>query len=352
MFSAKLSPQHWFSAEFCYSLCQQKSHLVSLTPDSIVVRESPSLHASAENIAWQPVPMVAPREHTASLIVTCEGLSLEKVYQVYSAIQPHVVIDDIQMRAVGVGKAVAKLRLVEGDLDTIREEIEQLCQQFQVEIALLQSAPDITKPGILLMDMDSTVIQVECIDEIARLADIGDEVAEVTELAMQGKLDFTESLYQRVACLKGIDENLLQGIRDRLPLMPGIISLLDTLKQNGWIVAIASGGFTYFADYLKQRLGLDYAVSNTLDIQSGKLTGKVNGAVVDAVVKAQTLEKLMLEHGIDRQQTIAIGDGANDLKMMQVANLGVAYHAKPIVSKQASCAIRYSGLDTVLAYLV
>jgi len=203
----------------------------------------------------------------------------------------------------------------------------------------------------MVMDMDSTLIAVECIDEIAKLAGLGDKVAEITELAMQGKLDFKESLYNRVACLKGVDVSLLEGIRDRLPLMPGVSKLISYMHRHQWNVAIASGGFTFFADYLKERLSLVDAVSNVLKVENGKLTGEVIGDVVDANVKAQTLQRLAQKFDIAATQTIAVGDGANDLVMMQAAAFGVAYHAKPVVRQQASVAIRFGGLDTLLDYL-
>ncbi|MBC3766892.1 phosphoserine phosphatase SerB [Neptunicella marina] len=216
---------------------------------------------------------------------------------------------------------------------------------------LTGQAPGIDQPGLLLMDMDSTMIACECIDEIAKLTGAAESVAKVTEQAMQGKLDFAQSLYQRVACLEGVDVTLLKSIRDRLPIMPGLSVLIRELKQAGWKVAVASGGFTFFADYLKQRFELDSATANVLEQQDGKLTGKVLGQVVDAKVKAQTLKTLAKDFGIDESQTIAMGDGANDLVMMQAAGLGVACHAKPIVRQQADVAIRSSNLDTLLHLL-
>ena len=229
--------------------------------------------------------------------------------------------------------------------------LETVAISLQLELAWLRSMPSLSKPGLLLMDMDSTVIAIECIDEIAQLAGVGAEVSEVTELAMQGKLDFAESLNNRVACLAGADQAILKQVRDALPLMPGIMRLLSVLKAHGWKVAIASGGFTYFADYLKERLGLDAARANILTIENGKLTGTVTGGIVDAKVKAETLLELAADFDIAPEQTIAMGDGANDLVMMDAAALGVAYHAKPVVREKADTAIRFAGLDTMLWYL-
>lgn len=237
------------------------------------------------------------------------------------------------------------------DFNVSQQAINAWCIDNQIEAGLVTRAPSLSAPGLLLMDMDSTTIQIECIDEIAKLAGVGEQVAEVTELAMQGKLDFSQSLIQRVGTLAGQNQNILSQVLDELPLMPGLTKLVEELKQRGWRVAIASGGFTYFADHLKDTLDLDAAVANELEIKEGTLTGKVLGNIVDAQVKADTLLKLQSEFGISDQQTIAMGDGANDLVMMKAAAFGVAYKAKPIVSKQADVAIHHTGLDTLLHWL-
>ena len=226
-----------------------------------------------------------------------------------------------------------------------------LANDFHLEIALLADAPKLAVAGLLVMDMDSTVIAVECIDEIATLAGVGEKVAEVTERAMQGELDFAQSLVSRVACLQGLSVSALAKVRDQLPLMPGLMRLINELQSNRWHVAIASGGFTYFADHLKQRLGFDEAVANVLTIDSDKLTGEVDGRIVDANVKAETVDDLAERWQISTSQTIAMGDGANDLVMMKRAQLGIAYKAKPIVQAKADSSVRFSGLDTALFYL-
>jgi phosphoserine phosphatase len=232
--------------------------------------------------------------------------------------------------------------------NNINTLIEDVANRFSVEVCLVNKTPSLAQPGLLLMDMDSTVIAVECIDEIAELAGVGEQVSAVTVLAMQGKLDFTQSLRTRVACLANADESILQQVRDALPLMPGVANLVNILKSYEWKVAIASGGFSYFADYLQVRLNLDAAVANDLEVQGARLTGKVQGNIVDANVKAQTLKSLAEQWSILPSQTIAMGDGANDLVMMNAAALGVALHAKPIVRQQADIAIRRGGLDSLL----
>ena len=244
------------------------------------------------------------------------------------------------------------IRLSDRLSSTENTSLYQYCNDNNVDlIECVDAKPTLLKPGLVVLDMDSTSITIECIDEIAKLADVGDEVAEITELAMQGKLDFSESLRSRVSKLKGIDVSLLDSIANDLPLMPGMAALTNAFKQHGWRVAIASGGFTYFADNLKMQLGLDAAVSNTLVIEDGKLTGEVTGTIVDAQVKADTIEVLAKEFDIELSQTIAIGDGANDLVMMKKAALGIAYHAKPVVQQQADVAINYGDLRSVIALL-
>ncbi|KHT49027.1 phosphoserine phosphatase [Vibrio sinaloensis] len=241
-----------------------------------------------------------------------------------------------------------EVALMEGQLTPEHEEI---LQALELDYARLQDIPDLSKPGLVVFDMDSTAIQIECIDEIAKLAGVGEEVAEVTERAMQGELDFEQSLRQRVGKLAGADEAILEQVRSVLPLMPDLPELIQTLKRFGWKTAIASGGFTYFSDHLQEMLSLDHAQSNQLEIVDGKLTGNVIGEVVSAQTKADILVQLAEQYDIELHNTIAVGDGANDLTMMAAAGLGVAYHAKPKVEQQAQTAIRYHGLGGLICVL-
>ena len=227
----------------------------------------------------------------------------------------------------------------------------KFAHDVEVDIAKLDFSPKLSQAGLLVMDMDSTAIQIECIDEIAKLAGVGELVSAITESAMRGELDFEQSLRRRVGTLKGAAESILQQVRENLPLMPGLVETIQTLQKYGWKTAIASGGFTYFADYLKALLQLDFAASNQFDIEDGKLTGLVKGDVVDAQYKAKTLQRLLEEYGIDSQHSIAIGDGANDLAMMSVAGLGVAFHAKPKVQQQAQIVVNFADLTALLCLL-
>ena len=227
----------------------------------------------------------------------------------------------------------------------------KFAHDVEVDIAKLDFSPKLSQAGLLVMDMDSTAIQIECIDEIAKLAGVGELVSAITESAMRGELDFEQSLRCRVGTLKGAPESILQQVRENLPLMSGLVETIQTLQKYGWKTAIASGGFTYFADYLKDLLQLDFAASNQFDIEDGKLTGLVKGDVVDAQYKAKMLQRLLEEYGIDSQHSIAIGDGANDLAMMKVAGLGVAFHAKPKVQQQAQIVVNFADLTALLCLL-
>ncbi|PFG55447.1 phosphoserine phosphatase [Vibrio sp. ES.051] len=241
-----------------------------------------------------------------------------------------------------------EVALMAGDLTPQHETI---LQSLNLDYASLNEVPDLSTTGLIVFDMDSTAIQIECIDEIAKLAGVGQEVAEVTERAMLGELDFEQSLRQRVGKLKGADEAILEQVRSRLSFMPDFEALIATLKALGWKTAIASGGFTYFSDHIKNKVDLDFAQSNQLEVINGKLTGKVIGDVVTAQMKSDILVELADEYEIEQHNTVSVGDGANDLLMMSVAGLGIAYHAKPKVEAQAQAAIRFAGLGGVLCIL-
>jgi phosphoserine phosphatase len=227
-------------------------------------------------------------------------------------------------------------------------DVKAFCASQQIDCALVQDAHRLQKLGLCVMDMDSTLIAIECIDEIADMMNLKPQVSEITEAAMRGELDFAASLRKRVALLEGLPETALQRVIDeRLRFNPGAQAWIDACRQHGIRTMVVSGGFTFFANHVKAKLGLDYAVSNTLEIVDGKLTGQIVGDIVDAQRKADELIKLRDQLGLAAAQTIAIGDGANDLKMMAVAAVGVAYHAKPVVQEQAMYALNVVGLDGV-----
>ncbi len=235
---------------------------------------------------------------------------------------------------------------------TILPAVQQFCAEQKIDCAYVQDHQLINKYRLCVMDMDSTLISIECIDEIADMVGIKPQVAAITERAMQGELDFAQSLRERVALLKGLQESdLMRVLNERLKLNPGAKEWIETCKNNNITTLLVSGGFNFFADRVKAMLGLDYAVANSLEIIDGKLTGNILGNIVDAQTKADELIKLRDHLGLTAAQTIAIGDGANDLKMMSVAGIGVAYHAKPVVQAQATYALNHVGLDGVINLL-
>jgi len=232
------------------------------------------------------------------------------------------------------------------------DEIKMFCAEQNIDVALVPDKQRLSRFGLCVMDMDSTLIAIECIDEIADMMGIKPQIAEITEAAMRGELDFSESLKKRVALLKGLEESALQRVIDeRLKLNPGVREWIETCKANNIKTMVVSGGFTFFTQHVKEMLGLDYAVSNTLEIVDGKLTGNVMGDIVDAQRKADELIKLRDQLELSPEQTIAIGDGANDLKMMDVAGIGIAYHAKPVVQDQATYALNQVGLEGAINLL-
>lgn len=204
---------------------------------------------------------------------------------------------------------------------------------------------------LICFDMDSTLIETEVIDELAIRAGVGDEVKAITESAMRGEIDFTESFTRRVALLKGLDESVMQEIAENLPITEGVDRLMYVLKKYGYKIAILSGGFTYFGQHLQKKYGIDYVYANELEIIDGKLTGRYLGDVVDGKRKAELLRLIAQVEKVDIAQTIAVGDGANDLPMLGIAGLGIAFHAKPKVVANAKQSINTIGLDGVLYFL-
>ena len=228
-------------------------------------------------------------------------------------------------------------------------EIAPYCEKARIDYAFVPEGRKFADLRLLAMDMDSTLITIECIDELGDLAGCKTEIASITAQAMRGELDYPQSLRKRVGLLKGLPETALTRVyEERLRLTPGAEQLIAACKKHDVKLLLVSGGFTFFTDRLRQRLGIDYTISNMLATRDGKLTGELIGGIVDAQAKAAKFAAVASELGAERASTVAIGDGANDLKMMALAGTSIAFHAKPVVRAQAMCAISWCGLDAVL----
>lgn len=311
---------------FCLQTCYQ----LQCRADGLTLEPRPETKAVARLVLFGDVHAA----HVTKLLSLIDSSPTLRFFQ------PHEAL------AVAV-----ELRLnVELEPDTV-QQLRDESVALGIELVYQQTSVSLTTPGVLVMDMDSTAIQIECIDEIARLAGTGEQVAAITARAMNGELDFAESLKARVSTLRGAPESILATVLAGIPLMPGLTQLVEFLLERQWQVVIASGGFTYFTDALRQRLFLTATYANQLEILDGVLTGHVLGEIVDAQTKAQVVIATADQAGIPMPQTVAIGDGANDLPMLAQAALGVAFHAKPKVQAQAKAAIRQGSLLQLLYLL-
>ena len=237
------------------------------------------------------------------------------------------------------------------DREEMQRELMRLSQEKEMDFSFQKDDMYRRMRRLICFDMDSTLIETEVIDELAIRAGVGDQVKAITERAMRGEIDFIESFRERVALLKGLDESVMQEIAESLPITEGVDRLMYVLKKYGYKIAILSGGFTYFGQYLQKKYGIDYVYANELEIVDGKLTGRYLGDVVDGKRKAELLRLIAQVEKVDIAQTIAVGDGANDLPMLGIAGLGIAFHAKPKVVANAKQSINTIGLDGVLYFL-
>jgi phosphoserine phosphatase len=257
-------------------------------------------------------------------------------------------------------RAIAKLAQA-SRIDRINEEafrmldaqphpdIPNLCEKAQLDYAFVSAGKKLTDFGLISMDMDSTLLAIESIDEIADMHNVKPQVAEITQRTMRGEISFAESLIQRTALLKGLPQTALQKVYDeRVQLSSGAEKMLQRMQSIGIKTMVISGGYTFFADRIKDRLGLDYAFANTFETQDEKLTGRVLGNIIGASGKGEILKKIREELGLRQDQVIAVGDGANDLKMLEESGVGIAFHAKPILIEKATYAFNHVGLDGIL----
>jgi phosphoserine phosphatase len=235
--------------------------------------------------------------------------------------------------------------------ECMKAEFMKLSTELEMDISFQEDSMYRRMRRLICFDMDSTLIETEVIDELAIRAGVGDQVKAITEAAMRGEIDFCESFRQRCALLKGLDVSVMQEIAENLPITEGVDRLMRILKKVGFKIAILSGGFTYFGNFLKQKYNIDYVYANELEIENGKLTGNYVGDIVDGKRKAELLRLIAQVENVDIRQTVAVGDGANDLPMISIAGLGIAFHAKPKVKATAKQSISTIGLDGILYFL-
>ncbi len=278
-------------------------------------------------------------------LVASAGLNIDKI----TRLSGRVPLEDRNDKTMACVEF--SLRGSFGDEQHLRAELLELAGGMDVDIAIQQDDMFRRNRRLVAFDMDSTLIEAEVIDELAREAGVGDKVAAITESAMRGEIDFNESFRQRVALLKGLEESALQKVGDRLKLTAGAERLLKILRQLGFKTAIISGGFNYFARQLQQRLGFDYIYANELELADGRVTGRVVEPIVNGERKAELLREIAEREGLALEQVIAVGDGANDLPMLSLAGLGIAFRAKPLVRESARQSISCHGLDSVLYLL-
>lgn len=235
--------------------------------------------------------------------------------------------------------------------DEMQKKFMEISSDLDMDISFQEESMFRRTRRLICFDMDSTLIKTEVIDELAERNGVGEKVRKITESAMRGEIDFAESFKQRVSLLKGLDISVMQEIAENLPITEGVDRLMRVLKKIGFKIAILSGGFTYFGNYLKQRYGIDYVYANELEIEQGMLTGNYLGDIVDGKRKAELLRLIAQVENVDIRQTVAVGDGANDLPMISIAGLGIAFHAKPKVKENAKQSISTTGLDGILYFL-
>lgn len=279
-------------------------------------------------------------------VISEQGLNIDVIHRLSG--RPRRIADSTEPKRACVefwlrGEPFDKARMQARYMD--------LCRDLEMDVAWQKDDAYRRSRRLVVFDMDSTLIQAEVIDELAKEAGCGDTVASITEMAMRGEIDFDMSLRRRVQALKGLSETALQKVANRLRLTEGAETLIANLREMGYRTAILSGGFSYFGKLLQQQLQIDYVFANELEIVDGKLTGKVLGEIVNGAKKAELLEQIAAIEGINRRQVIAVGDGANDLPMLGRAGLGIAFHAKPIVRRKADQAVSNLGLDAILYLL-
>lgn len=343
---------------------------VGAEPDLIMAALADIARRRQVKFWWNPISISNYEEWVGEqgktrYIVTllARKLSAQQIAAAMEAISAsNMLIDNINrlsgrvpLEGESVDRCMASVELsVRGaacNFDVLRAEFLSLANELDMDIAFQKDNAYRRNRRVVVFDMDSTLIDAEVIDELAKCAGVGDEVSAITEQAMQGELDFKASFSQRVALLKGLDASVLAEVAANLRLNEGAEQLIQILKALGYKTAIVSGGFEYFGRFLQAKLGIDYVYANELEIENGCITGSVAGRVVDATRKAEIVREIAAQEQVSLEQVIAVGDGANDLQMLSIAGLGIAFRAKPLVKESAQHAISNLGLDGIL-YLI
>ncbi|MCG8312258.1 MAG: phosphoserine phosphatase SerB [Pseudomonadales bacterium] len=327
--------------------CHEMDMGVRFTPISAAEYESWVEHQGKDRYIVTLLARIVSAKQIAAIteIVSNNGLNIDNLNRLSGRIS---LAESVQDQKACVEFSV---RGEPKDIASMRAQFLEVANNLGVDIAFQKDNAYRRNRRLVAFDMDSTLIEAEVIDELAKRAGVGEQVAAITESAMRGEIDFTESFKRRVALLKGLDESVLEDIAANLPITEGAERLISALRALGYKTAILSGGFTYFGHFLKDKLGIDYVHANELAIENGKVTGEVVGRVVDGKRKAELLRDIAAIERLNLEQVIAVGDGANDLPMLGIAGLGIAFRAKPVVKENAEQAISNLGLDGILYLL-